>query len=280
VDRQIDGDYFYSDQAGGPLKPIRLDSQMFLGGYDDFLEPPPLIQQDSKDDQFPDHLGLQGDLLFYWSMQSPACFDPQSPSLLSLAHYPLRIIAAEWMKYVGIMYRAIKHFEYSIPVPSVRDELDKLNTDMRALQRWRRRCMASEEKVTAVLRMLEAQDPRQTLSVNSASLIGDYEHILATIKKFGRHMESMLPVITSLVQIIDSRRSFDETANVSRLTIMALVFVPLAYVSSLFSMTERLGPGGSLFWVYFVVAIPVTIAVVLVAKPPLNILRFTTRRAQ
>ncbi|PVH90834.1 hypothetical protein DM02DRAFT_508286, partial [Periconia macrospinosa] len=69
------------------------------------------------------------------------------------------------------------------------------------------------------------------------------------VEDFGRRLETMLPVVTSLVQVIDSRRSFDETANVSRLTVMALAFVPLTYVSSLFSMSEKLGPGGSLFWV-------------------------------
>jgi Mg2+ and Co2+ transporter CorA len=261
---------------------------MFLNGYEDFLDSPSMRKQDSKDAQSPSRLGLLGDILFYWSIQSPECFDSSSPNLPSLAYFPLKIIAAEWMKYIGIMYRAIKQFEYSTSVSSTRDEirkrldklieLDKLNSDMRALQRWRRRSMATEEKIAAVIQMLEAHNLGHPSNSYLALTIADYEHILAKVRKFGQHLETMLPVVTSLVRIIDSRRSFDETANVSRLTVMALIFVPLAYISSLFSMSERLGPGGPLFWVYFIVAIPVTIAVILIAKPPYRVIRLVMRR--
>ena len=90
------------------------------------------------------------------------------------------------------------------------------------------------------------------------SLIEDYKHISTNINECGRRLESMLPVFTSLAQIMDSRRSFAETANISRLTILALTFVPLTFVSSLFSMNAINSPGGSYFWVYFVVAFLVT----------------------
>lgn len=246
-----------------------MSSRIFLGGYEDFLDSPSMSDLDGKEPVSPDRKGFFDDLILYWSVQSPESLDPANPTLPSLAYYPLKIVAAEWVKYGAIMFRAIKQFEYSTSITNVRDELDKLNSDMRALQRWRRRSMASEHKVHSVIRMLNAHPH----SSDSSSLIEDYDAIFATITGLGRRLESMLPVVTSLVSIIDSRRAVDETANVSRLTIMALVFVPLAYVSSLFSMNEKLGPGGPLFWVYFVVALPVTITVVLVARPPLNIVK-------
>ncbi|KAF2691303.1 hypothetical protein K458DRAFT_455660 [Lentithecium fluviatile CBS 122367] len=278
VDRQLDGQFMYSERKDSPLRPTKLRFRMFLGGYEDFLDSFPSTQQDLKDFACPDRLDLQSDILLYWTKEIPESFDPSGPSLPSLAYYPLKMIAAEWIKYIGIMYRAVKQFEYSTSVTNIRDEIDKLNADMRALQRWRRRSMASEEKITAVIRMLEARGTGLPFSGDLASLIEDYQHILATVQKFGRHLETMLPVVTSLVQIVDSRRSIEETANISRLTVMALIFVPMAYVSSVFSMSERLGPGGPLFWLYFVVAIPITIVVILVAKPPLNMFRMAVRR--
>ena len=52
------------------------------------------------------------------------------------------------------------------------------------------------------------------------------------------------------------------------ITTLALVFVPLSFISSLFGMKDVNAPGGGLFWVYFAVAVPVTLLVYLVARPP------------
>lgn len=75
----------------------------------------------------------------------------------------------------------------------------------------------------------------------------------------------MVPMATSMVQLLDSRRSMREAANVSRLTFIALVFVPLSWVASLFSMSDSFSPGHENFWVYFVTALPVLFLVLLLS---------------
>jgi hypothetical protein len=249
------------------MRPVNLRTELFLGGYEDFLDSPGLGQFQQAEG--PGRRSPLEDLVFYWSAQCPQRFTAHNANLDAIADYPLRIIAAEWIKYIAVMYDAIKLYEYSTSVDNIRQELDKLNTDMRSLQRWRRRSMSSMYKIKAVSRFLE----RETLSeVDTTSLKKDYEYIAGLLGDFGSRLEGMLPVVTSLVQIVDSRRSLEETANVSRLTVMALIFVPLTYVSNLFSMSDQLGPGGPLFWIYFVVAVPTTVAVFLVAKPPYGVL--------
>jgi len=61
--------------------------------------------------------------------------------------------------------------------------------------------------------------------------------------------------ITGLASIVGNRQAFREqqlslhAAEKSRgLTFIGLVFIPLAFVSSLFSMSEPYGPGGDRFW--------------------------------
>lgn len=110
-------------------------------------------------------------------------------------------------------------------------------------------------------------------SEDAIALMDDYVYIASSIDEYGRRLENMLPVVTSFVQIVDSRRSFAETANVSRLTYLALVFIPLTFTSGLFSMNANNAPGGSDFRIYFVVAIPVTIFVFLLARPPSSLIR-------
>lgn len=177
------------------------------------------------------------------------------------------------------MYRALKQYEYTTAVKGkIHQELEKLDVDMRQLQHWRRRSISSGQKIKAIITVLQAH--QSTDSKILTSLLQDYEYLSNSIETFGQRLEGLLPFVASLVQIVDSRRSFGETANISRLTIVALVFVPLAYIASLFSMSQELGPGGSMFWLYFAVAIPVTTAVFLIVRPPSSMLRRLRLRAR
>jgi len=210
----------------------------------------------------------------YWTMNVPASFNPKDPTLVSLSYYPLRVVAAEWVKYVAVMHNSIKQYEYSHEnVSNFPNELDKLNSDLRDLQSWRRRSMLSLQKIHAIIRLLKWRKGSEPNQEFIEALLEDFRYVATNMEDAGRRLESMLPVVTSLVQIVDARRSFAETANVSRLTILALVFVPLSFISTLFSMDASIAPGGPYFWVYLAVAVPVTLLVLLVARPPTRVIR-------
>jgi len=209
--------------------------------------------------------GMLDDLVRCWSIALPGCFDAVDPTIQSLAYYPLKIVAAEWIKYTAVMQHCIKMYEYE----GSHLDLEKFNMDIRELQGWRRRSMISRQKIQAVRRHLVShQSSNGEHAACVDRVLEDYTYIYSSIEDAGRRLENMLLVVTSLVQIIDARQSFAETANISRLTVLALVFVPLSYVSSLFSMNSENVPGSKGFWVYFAVAIPVTLGVILVARPP------------
>ena len=280
VDPPIVTRHLFDARDGKGLVEVNLPSDFFLGGYEDFMDSHPLDTDDDDDraNEFePFRHGLMEDLTYYWSTKLPECFDSKQPSLMSVSYYPLKIIAAEWVKYLALMHRSIKQYEYSNrnDAQNFLGDLEKLNSDMRALQIWRRRSMSSQQKLQAVNRLLRYSATSYSHSEEYRLLVEDYDYLSLNMDEFGRRLERMLPVVTSLVQIVDSRRSFAETANISRLTILALVFVPLTFVASLFSMSPDKGPGGHYFWVYFVVALPVTLVVYLIARPPMKILSLT-----
>ncbi|CAN9378801.1 unnamed protein product [Alternaria alternata] len=243
---------------------VKLDLQPYLGTYEDFMKMPP-FSQSWKLPRCNERGGMMNDVVRYWERAIPQCFDPKDPSIQSLAYYPLRIVAAEWVKYIAVMLHCIKLYEYG----GNHLNLERFDMDLRELQGWRRRSMVSHQKIRAVihhLKMHASAQPEQCADVNL--VLEDFEVINKNIEDAGRRLENMLPVVTSLVQIIDARQSLAETANISRLTVLALIFVPLSYISSLFSMNTTNMPGSSHFWVYFAVAIPVTLIVVLIARPP------------
>ena len=75
------------------------------------------------------------DLMYYWSIERPECFNPKAPTILTMSYFLLRILAAEWVKYVAVMHRSVKQYEYSNnEFPSLLHQLEKLNSDMRSLQ--------------------------------------------------------------------------------------------------------------------------------------------------
>jgi hypothetical protein len=267
VDPPLGETHFPSGHKDEIAHKIHLSLRPFLGTYEDFTQPPKFSEDWSNLTSQPPTGPLE-DVLQYWDRNVPPHFDAQNPSLRSLAYYPLRIAAAEWVKYVEVMQHCIKIYEYK---GNELPEFDKFNLDLRELQGWRLRTLNSQQKVGSVIRKLKSYGFAESGN-GTDPLLEDYEVINNNIQSAGARLENMLPVVTSLVQIIDARQSFAETANISRLTILALVFVPLTFVSSLFSMNSENLPGSSHFWVYFVVAIPVTAIVYLVARPPTAIM--------
>lgn len=260
----------YYTEAEGYLKEVTLPTKLFLGGYESFVSSPAFSTEESTLIH-PDRTNLMNDLVYYW-LRTPnrPSFGPKSNPLSSLSYFPLKIVAGEWVNYVSVMHKSVKTYEYaSNKTAGFLSELNKLNDDLRALQSWRRRSMSSQQKIHATISCM-----RWWKDADLDSLIEDYEYLARSIDESGRRLENMLPVVTSLVQVVDSRRSFAETANVTRLTILALVFVPLTYVSSLFSMNPEYGPGGARFWIYFAAALPVTLCVFLIARPPFTEIRW------
>ncbi|KAF2127781.1 hypothetical protein P153DRAFT_387515 [Dothidotthia symphoricarpi CBS 119687] len=265
VDPPLGDVYFTSGHKEDATHKVQLILRPFLGAYEDFADPPKFSENWNTLNDCP-RGGMLDDVVQRWQARVPACFNREDPTIQSLAYYPLKIVAAEWVKYHAVMRHCIKQYEYrgnQLP------DLDKFNADLRELQGWQRRSTISQEKIKLVIRNLRSQNSLGSRSCAAMDhVIKDFEVINSNIETAGARLENMLPVVTSLVSIIDARQNFAETLNISRLTVLALIFVPLSYVSSLFSMNPDNMPGSPHFWVYFAVAVPVTTLVFIVARPP------------
>ncbi|OAG37291.1 hypothetical protein AYO21_08476 [Fonsecaea monophora] len=195
-------------------------------------------------------------------VESLPTFEHAKPSVLDLAYYPLRIVVGEWMLYSQVMARYLAHYEYSFKDIELvlRGERD----DMIELQKWRHRAIQSQFKIQSTRRFVAyclARSPAEKERGPWDLILNDLDHLSTKIEVYGQSMERMVSVVTSMFQLIDSRRSIAEAINVRRLTIVALVFVPLSWVASLFSMTDDFAPGQSRFWLYFAVAVPLCVAI-------------------
>ncbi|KAH8591277.1 hypothetical protein B0O99DRAFT_690880 [Bisporella sp. PMI_857] len=219
-----------SEKYTTPDMQLVLPSRPFQGGYEDFSERRSVVEPDSGG---PGRISLLEDLVYYWEKERPPAFQPEQPTLLSLTYYPLKIAAGEWVSYIAVMSNSIKQYEYSTEAPLEEHRLRKIDSDLRSLEVWGRRCLQSSSKLQSVINFLKYQNKGDTDHEQHSLLIRDFEYIAALVDAYGRRLEIIVPVVISVLQISDTRRSLKEAANVTRLTNLALLFVPLSFVASL-----------------------------------------------
>jgi hypothetical protein len=106
----------------------------------------------------------------------------------------------------------------------------------------------------------------QTSQSERCMLQQDIDHILLEIEEHSRHLEELVPTVTSFSQLLDSHRSVAEAKNVRQLTLAALIFVPLSFMASLFGMEGEYGPGGKNFRWYWASALPVAVVILVIAR--------------
>jgi hypothetical protein len=107
-----------------------LKSESFQGGIEHFIERP------SYSDGEVAHLvqtSFMEDLILHWSQKRPPSFNVHNPRLISMTYYPLKIVAAEWVRYVNVLSLCMKHYEYSTGTELGTELLAKLDSDLRDL---------------------------------------------------------------------------------------------------------------------------------------------------
>jgi hypothetical protein len=78
--------------------------------------------------------------------------------------------------------------------------------------------------------------------------------------------DALVDSMTGLSGIVGNKQALKRAKSSRALAIIGLVFIPLAYTSALFSMSEQYSPGADYFWIYFAVSIPLMVIVFLSAR--------------
>jgi Mg2+ and Co2+ transporter CorA len=242
---------------------VTLQPSLFQGGYEDILGPASYVKNET---QHPERLSHLEDIVFYWTRKRPPTFDAKNPTLLSLMYYPLKIVAAEWVVYLELFNRLIRQYEYSREEHVQSQSFTRLDSDLRAMQAWIRRCTQTGVKLQFAVMFIQSRSLSEAEKQAYELLSEDYQHLAAMVRRYSDLLETKIQVATSMVQIADSRRSLNEARNVTRLTNLALLFIPMSFITGLLSMNDQISTKG-LVW-FFSLAIPGCAAVFLVARLP------------
>ncbi|KAF2850298.1 hypothetical protein T440DRAFT_110419 [Plenodomus tracheiphilus IPT5] len=97
-------------------------------------------------------------------------------------------------------------------------------------------------------------------------LISDFKRIQSMMSEFQVRVDRIETRKIAAQQHEAATQSVAESHRVTRLTWLATIFIPLTFVSSLFSMTDDVGRIMGTFRMYFGIAVPLAIASLLVIR--------------
>ncbi|KAL5435552.1 hypothetical protein PMIN07_006587 [Paraphaeosphaeria minitans] len=83
----------------------------------------------------------------------------------------------------------------------------------------------------------------------------DLQYIYFRLKILKVRADTLMQSMMGLASITGNRQNLEEAKRVKHLNLLALLFIPLAYTSSLFSMQDNYAPNRGEFWVYWVSAL-------------------------
>jgi hypothetical protein len=255
-------------------------SEPFQGGYPDFINHMGTDSMRSQMFQAPPRSSLLDDLCFYYERHSQALVSletPQVPITPTIAAiFPLKIVCSHYLKlldYFEVILNRLGNVEWRLSRQSDYDHYDNcvVEEQWSSLQLSSRRLSEFSDDVEDILRGMGisvVDSSACTTNVDWQSSDKDFQYIYRRLQKMKEKVDRLMESAMGLSNIIGSRqalsearRSIMEAKSTKTLTIVGLIFIPLAYTCSLFSMSDRFQPGSNMFWVYFAVSIPMVLLV-------------------
>lgn len=137
---------------------------------------------------------------------------------------------------------------------------------MSRLETWRRYLPKLRNMVTDTLEQALPAAARLATSSDLRHITADFQRILRILNEHQFHLDRLTSFMTSDISIEEARRGQQENKNLARLSWPTTIFLPLTFVSGLFSMQGDLATLKSTFGWYFAAALPLALLIVVVAK--------------
>lgn len=174
----------------------------------------------------------------------------ENPSTSSL--FLKKMVAAYYLQLIDYIKAMLPSLELKLTTAWV-DEQEQ----WRSLQTISRRCGNYRDDIEDTL--LSLGYPLEVLQSDNTpdwrDCQKDFQYIYFRLKVLKQRADTLMQAMTGLASIAGNRQSLEEAKRVKRLTLLGLLFIPLAYTASLFSMQDNYAPNKPQFWVYWASAL-------------------------
>jgi hypothetical protein len=191
--------------------------------------------------------------------------DPQS---LGLPMY--RMILAEWHILIKYITTRLGQIDWELEHKEWRLDPTGIDSALKKIHFWRRHLPSYvgmlEEAMNGLFSPdLIAQAAGPAPLWGNAALLQDFKTVMRQLDALQLRIERIVAVTTAIISIEENRRTLDQNeltiaqnTNLTRLTTLATVFIPMSFVAALFSMNSDVTSLSQTYWIFFVVCIPLT----------------------
>ena len=234
------------------------------GGYNNLI-PCPSIHQDRCERR------LRGSMFaetVHWLEQMSANeirSIPDDPRIL--CQKPLSIVCSEWIMLLRYANTRFSQLEWEVEDPDLRHKGEGLALTLENLHTWRRRFPIYKNIISEGMEKIIRRDDFLYSTKNSLKVLEkDFELLLGTLDDLHSRAERTMSVVTAVLSIEESQKALQQNRSLGRLTYLAALFVPLSFISSFLSMNEDVTRLNKTFWIYFAIALPVTLVALFVTR--------------
>ncbi|KAF3053002.1 hypothetical protein E8E11_010505 [Didymella keratinophila] len=190
-----------------------------------------------------------------------------------LVHPTLYTVCAEWLIVYDYVKTRVSQIEWEVELPEVFREKEKndlrskselIADSLKRLHTWRRHIPVFRDMVTEALQQGLPAAARLTSSSAGGGakafedIRPDFDRVLDNIKELQDRIDRLTAIVTSEINIEDTKQSIEDNHNLARLTWLATIFIPLSFVSAFFSMNESVSALRYTYGWFFLTAIPFT----------------------
>ncbi|KAH9900097.1 hypothetical protein F4778DRAFT_740057 [Xylariomycetidae sp. FL2044] len=280
-----------SDKEEDALGVLLIDPSIKSGfplwcGYRPF-ENSPTPSQRQQSYEAPERKSLFDDLIFWIKKMTQRDMDKIRTNPNVMAYRISQIICAEWLSLSRYASTRLRQIEWEVERPAFRRQpKEGVDSSLSKSHTWRRRLPLYRTMVADTRKHLFQKDPKSSSSSSSSSssannkdkdddkdddncvadLADDFANVARNLDDLLQQTERITAVTTAVAAFEESRRAVEQNQSLGRLTYLAVIFAPLSFVSSFFSMAPDVVDLAQTFWIYFCVAVPVSIGVYLVVE--------------
>ena len=178
----------------------------------------------------------------FWAQKPNAVFAHSQANITDVQCTPifalLRLVCAEWLTLSQYIKTRLCQVDWEITHPKEFLTQTKIDSILKKLHTWRRLVPTYREMLldttSRVFQRLDHTDQYGTDVKNSFNAFKDeFGLVLHQMEEYEDRIDRLTAVVTSAINIVDSRRA-------ERLTFLATVFLPLSLVATLFAMSDNI----------------------------------------
>jgi len=202
------------------------------------------------------HTSMLQDLIYYYKHHSAAITEEEWETPQKSALFLQKIVAAHYLQLVDYIKVMLPSLELKLTTAWVEEQ-----DQWKSLQTISRRCGNFRDDIEDNLLSLgypldgKMDDASKLTHDSWKDCERDLQYVYFRLKILKERADNLTTSMTGLASIAGNRQNLEEAKRVKRLNLLALLFIPLAYTSSLFSMQDNYAPNKKNFWVYWVSAL-------------------------